>query len=114
MKNSVCLIRPENFMEEVASEKKPVLLLCMPYDEEFHAQVKIIEDIAHRYQKALKVGLLEEAFLETFKKNLGIHGTPTFLIMVQGKEQNRMLGLADQDSLQDFIFSSHKQAINNI
>ena len=31
----VCLIRSENFEQEVIAEKRPVLLLCMPRDEEF-------------------------------------------------------------------------------
>ena len=108
MQASVCLIRPENYEQEVTLENRPVLLLCMPYNKDFNVQVKIIEDIAQRHSKELKVGLVEEAFIEAFKKNLGIQGTPTFLILVEGKEKNRMLGLADKDSIQDFIFSSYR------
>jgi len=106
MMNSVCRIRPDNFLQEVASERRPVLLLCMPHGEAFPSQAKIIEDIATRYANNIKVGLLEEAYIETFKANLHIHGTPTYLLMVQGKEKNRIIGLTDMETLTTFIFSS--------
>lgn len=106
MTTLVCLIRPENFAQEVIAAKKPVLLLCMPRDDEFPQQVKVIEDIARKYSHELKVGLLEEEFIEAFKKNYSIIGTPTFLILVEGKERSRMLGLADQETLTDLILHS--------
>ena len=105
MMNSVCRVRPDNFLQEVASETRPVLLLCMPPGEAFHSQIQIIEDIATRYSHIIKVGLLEEAYIETFKTNFSIHGTPTYLIMIQGKEKNRMIGLTDLETLTDFILS---------
>jgi thioredoxin-like negative regulator of GroEL len=106
MKTLISLIRPENFEREVIGEKKPILLLCMPRDEEFPNQLKVIEDIARQYSEELKVGLLQEEFIEAFKKNYEILGTPTFLILVEGKERGRMLGLADQEMLTDLISRS--------
>ncbi|MBM4330846.1 MAG: hypothetical protein FJ117_06400 [Deltaproteobacteria bacterium] len=106
MTTLVSLIRPENFAQEVIAERKPVLLLCMPRDDEFPQQVKVIEDIARKYSQELKVGLLEEEFIEAFKKNYSIIGTPTFLILVEGKERSRMLGLADQETLTDLILQT--------
>jgi thioredoxin-like negative regulator of GroEL len=103
MKTFVRVIRPQNFEQEVVSEKRPVLLLCMPRDEEFFKQMKVLEAVAESYQHEMKVGLLEDDFIEGFRQDLGIKGTPTFLILVQGKERGRMLGLADQASLTDFI-----------
>jgi thioredoxin-like negative regulator of GroEL len=108
MKTLVSLIRSENFEQEVIAEKRPVLVLCMPRDEEFPKQVEVIEDIATRYSKELKVGLLEEEFIEPFKKKYSIGGTPTFLILVEGRERSRMLGLADQETLTDLISHSQK------
>ena len=103
MKILVSLIRPENFEREVIAEKKPVLLLCMSRDEEFPKQLKVIEAIATEYSDGLKVGLLEEEFIEAFKKHYSIVGTPTFLILVEGEERSRMLGLADQEMLTGLI-----------
>ena len=107
MKRSVHLIKPDNFEAEVISEQRPVLLLCMPRDEEFFRQVKVMEDIAARYGGELKVGYLEETFIQSFKKNFNVQGTPTFLILVQGKERGRMLGLADPETLMDFVSQSN-------
>jgi len=108
MKTSVSLIRSENFDREVFAEKKPVLLLCMPRDEEFPQQLKIMEDIATKYGQELKVGVLEEEFIEVFKKNYRVVGTPTFLLLVEGKEKARMLGLADQAMLTGLISQSYR------
>jgi len=103
METLVRIIRPENFEREVVAEKKPVLVLCMPRDTEFPKQLEVIEDIARQYSEELKVGLLQEEFIEAFKKNYEILGTPTFLILVEGKERKRLLGLADQETLTNLI-----------
>ena len=103
METLVSLIRPENFEQEVVAENKPVLLLCMPWDEEFPKQLELIEEIARRHSQDLKVGLLQEEFIEAFKKNYGVLGTPTFLILVEGKEKRRLLGLADHETITAFI-----------
>ena len=103
METLISLIRPENFEREVVTEKKPVLLLCMPRGEEFPNQLKVIENIARKYSEELKVGLLQEEFIEAFKKNYEILGTPTFLILAEGKERRRWLGLADQETITDLI-----------
>jgi len=108
METLISLIRPENFEQEVVEEKKPVLLLCMHRDEEFPNQMKVIEAIASKYSDELKVGLLEEEFIEAFKKNYGVVGTPTFLVLVEGKERGRMLGLADQETLTDLVSQSYR------
>ncbi len=99
----VSLIRPDNFEQEVMVEKKPVLLLCMPPGEEFPKQVRLLEDIVQEYGKEMKVAVLEENFIAAFKKNYGFVGTPTFLILVEGRERGRMLGLADHEALTNLI-----------
>jgi len=109
MKTFVRVIHPQNFEQEVVLEKRPVLLLCMPRDEEFFKQMKVLEAVAETHDHELKVGLLEDEFIERFREDLGIRGTPTFLILVQGKEKARMLGLADQASLTDFISEFSQQ-----
>jgi hypothetical protein len=78
----------------------------MPRDEEFPQQLKVMEDIATKYGRELKVGVLEEEFIEAFKKNYSVGGTPTFLLLVEGKERGRMLGLADQEMLTRLISQS--------
>ena len=60
-------IRPENFWDEVISEPKIVLLLCMPHDDAFPRQQRVLEEIAGIYRERIKVVLPEEAFIEVFK-----------------------------------------------
>lgn len=109
MNTSLCRIRPDNYLQEVALADKPVLVLCMPFNEAFPSQLKVVEAVADQMKAVIKVGLLDEAFIDTFKKNLQISGTPTFLLMVKGKEQGRMIGLADLQMLSDFIAGSREQ-----
>jgi thioredoxin-like negative regulator of GroEL len=99
----VCSIRPENFKEEVLLERKPVLLVCMTDDDSFSKQWKVLENVAARYEKELKVGLLAPDSIEIFKKRLQIIGTPTFLLMREGQEINRILGVSDEKTLTSLI-----------
>lgn len=103
MKPLVHLIRPENFEEQVILEKVPYLLLCMPQNEAFFKQLGIMEGIAEEFQKDLKVGVLAEESIELFKKRLRIIGSPTFLLLAEGREVNRILGVADKKTLTDLI-----------
>ena len=108
MRGLIPWVRPDNFADEVLSLTKPVLLLCMPRGDDFPSQMSLLEDIAARHGLGLKVGLLAEEFIETFKKKLDISGTPTFLIFSEGKEKNRMLGLADAQTLESFVLGTIK------
>jgi hypothetical protein len=108
MKTLICQIQPDNFDREVLAETKPLLILCMPQDDQFPEQLKIIEEIASRHNPELKVGLVQEEFIEVFKKNYEVIGTPTFLLLVEGKEKGRILGLADQEMLTGLISNFKK------
>jgi thioredoxin-like negative regulator of GroEL len=103
MRPWICSIRPENFTEKVILEKKPVLLVCMERDDSFFKQLTVLQNVAERYEKELKVGLLSQDSMETFKRKLKIVGTPTFLLMLEGKEISRFLGVIDQKTLTDLI-----------
>ena len=96
-------IRPENFREEVATERRLILLLCMPHNDAFYEQIQTVEELARLYADELKVMLTEESSLEAFKKDLAVVGTPTILFLKQGREIFRILGLADLDLLRRFV-----------
>lgn len=103
MNATICLIKPENLTQEVIAEKRPLLLLCMPRDDQFSHQLKVLEDIAGEHTQTIKAGVLQEELIEMFKKNYEFTGTPTFLILVEGKEKSRLLGLADRETLMELI-----------
>ncbi len=113
--NSVSLIhtvRPETFWDEVISESKIVLLLCMPHDEGFPRQQRVLEEIAQLYKEKIKVVLPEEAFLDAFKKNLNVVGTPTFLILKRGKEIARVWGESDRETLIQILVDTVRKVLN--
>lgn len=96
-------IRPENFRQETAAEEKTVLVLCLYRDNEFDRQMQTVEKIADLFRDELKVVLLDENSIEAFKKDMGIAGTPTFLIFQKGRERTRLLGMSDFDVLKKFV-----------
>jgi hypothetical protein len=46
---------------------------------------------------------LEKESIEAIKRSYGVLGTPTFLLLVEGKERGRTLGLANQEMLINLI-----------
>ena len=92
-------------------EPRLVLLLCMPKDDVFSQQRKIIEEIAGLYREKLKVVLPEEDFLATFKGDFKITGTPTFLILRRGIEIARVLGVTEREPLIEAIVESARKTL---
>lgn len=103
MKSQICHISKTNFEQEVVDEERPVLLMCMPVDYDFGDQVEMLERISQLFGGNIKVGLLEEPFIDKFKHRYDVKGTPTFLILRNGLEQDRSLGLADEQMLLEFV-----------
>lgn len=96
-------IRLDNFEQVVMQEKAPVLLACILRDLEFKKQAEILDGLSKRYGDFLKVCLPDEDSIRVFSKKCGIEGTPTFVILNNGKEVGRMLGLADNKTLPAFV-----------
>lgn len=103
MESRVRLILPENFSREVLLETRPVLLVCMMLDDNYVRQMTVLENAAQKYEKELKVGLLAPDSTELFKRRLQIAGTPTLLLMKNGTEISRILGVTDERTLNNLI-----------
>ena len=101
--SSIISIGLDDFHKEVLEENRPVLVLCMNRDFEFHEQIEVIEGVCRSYGKRLKTCLMEEEFIRGFKEKFGIKGTPTFMIFIGGIEKGRMLGQAERKALEDFV-----------
>jgi thioredoxin-like negative regulator of GroEL len=93
----------DNFQKEVLEESSPVLVLCMRRDSEFQEQIEVILSTCNSYGENLKICIIEEECIETLKENFGVEGTPTFLIFTGGLEKGRMLGQAEQKTLEDLL-----------
>ena len=96
------LISTDNFESGLLDEKRPVLLACIRRDHEFKEQTEVLERVSKSYGEDLKVCLLDGDFTGACRR-LGIEGTPTFLILYEGKEKARMLGKADMETLNSFV-----------
>ncbi len=92
----------DNFSSEVLREQMPVLLARIRRDYGYKAQARILEGISKAYVKRLKVCILEENSIGTFKK-YGIDGSPAFVIFHRGDEKGRILGKADKNTLNHFV-----------
>ncbi len=92
----------DNFDFEITAEKRPVLLACIRRDDEYRELIEVLESISRRYGDELKICLLNEDFIEVYRK-LGIVGTPTFNIFYEGREKGRMLGKVDREKLSSFV-----------
>jgi len=97
------LIEPDNFESEVTNEKRPVLLSFIHRDLEFETHITAMEGISKRYADTLKVCVLDAEFIGPLGEKLGVDGTPTFLVLAEGKEKSRMLGQADNETLEAFL-----------
>lgn len=102
-KPEIHTICEDNFATAIMSEKKPVLLLCMPRDDQFAKQMDIVTQTVAKYEAPIKIALLDESFIGSFKKKYRVPGTPTYLILKEGKEISRSLGLTDEQMLRTLI-----------
>ena len=93
----------DDFRCEVIEESRPVLVACIHSDSEFKEQVEALEGVSKTYGEALKVCLVNNAYVGALREKLGILGTPAFLILCGGKERDRMLGQADRKMLTAFV-----------
>jgi hypothetical protein len=53
--------------------------------------------------KRIRKSSLQSQINKELKKNYSVIGTPTFLLLVEGKERDRMLGIADREMLTNLI-----------
>jgi hypothetical protein len=95
----------DNFDFEITAEKRPVLLACIRRDNEYRELIEVLESISRRYGDELKICLLDDVFIEVYRK-LGIVGTPTFIIFYEGREKGKMLGKVDREKLNSFVFKN--------
>lgn len=96
------IVGKKNIKVEVLKAKRPVLLAYIRQDYGYIEQKKAVEAISKRYADALKICLLDESSIGTFKR-CGIDGSPAFVIFHKGEEKGRKLGKADKVTLGEFI-----------
>ncbi len=92
----------KNFAFELLQHHQAVLLLCMPRNSDFFFQVQALIDGCNAWDGSLTPGVLDEEFVEPFKRRYNVGGTPTFFIFKEGKELDRRLGQHSVETLTRF------------
>jgi len=99
-------IRLDNITHELLRETCPVLLACVYPGESWKDLIHTLDELSERYDRSLKVCVLHQNSIKAFCETYGIDGTPTFLIMKEGREQDRLLGEVDRSALESFVMSN--------
>lgn len=106
----VTLIQSCDFDREIRSAENPVLILCIRRDYEFSSQMGILKGVLSSMSVnsglGLKAYLVDEGIDSSLKERLGLQGSPTFLLFSGGREQGRLMGLADESGLKGFLAAS--------
>ena len=89
--------------KELNTSTTPVLLACLHPDTDIRSQVELLEQVRKRFGKRIKVCLLCEAFTGAFGQTYGIEGTPTYLLLKQNTEIDRILGQVDLNTLTAYL-----------
>jgi hypothetical protein len=106
-------INPQNFQENVIEAAEPLVVLCMPRDDDFPDQLRSLELAVGGCKAHLSAAFVDESFLETFKGMFHITGTPTYLFFYKAMEINRMLGIANRQTIESFFKESFGKIIRN-
>ena len=97
----------------IISARLPVLAAYLVQGYEYVEQLKVLQGIADKYRNVIKTYIIEEDSVVTARK-LSIEGSPTFIFFYKGKEIGRMLGEADDNTLNDFIIETCPDLEKNI
>jgi hypothetical protein len=83
--------------------QKPVLVGCLHKNFEYKEQVEALQTIEQTFGEQLEICLLDVSLIKAFMQKFKIFGTPTFLILLAGKEKGRLLGQIRSEDLREFV-----------
>ena len=101
-------IGADNFVSEIITESRPVLMAYIVPDYACTGQLEVLEISSKRYfDDSIKICLTNENFVESRAiMDLGIDGSPTFILFYRGKEKARIIGKADTETLVSFVIKN--------
>lgn len=86
--------------------RKPVLVGCLHRHCDYQKQIEALQKMSESFGEQLDIFLLTIPTLKVFMEKYRVLGTPTFLILVAGKEQGRLLGQSKSEDLRDFVLQT--------
>jgi hypothetical protein len=108
--NGIKLLSSINTMGDYEADgpaaHKPILVGCLHKNFEYKEQVEALQHILQNFGEQLEIFILDVSLLNAFMEKFKVFGTPTFLILLAGKEKGRLLGQTTSDDLKDFVLKT--------
>lgn len=96
-----------NNPQELLMTRGTALVACLGHTNEYIKQLKALIEISSWFAGALTILIISNGPLKNLKLRGGneitVLGTPTFLLLHDGKEQARFLGETDTEKLAEFL-----------
>jgi len=113
MSEFVSEVNESDFDQVVLKSKRPVLVdfwaeWCGPC----RTLAPIVETIAEQYGDAARVYKLNVDDSPAVAQRYGIHAIPTLILLQDGAEKDRILGLASQEEISSMIDRYIRAALN--
>lgn len=96
----------EAFQSALTEGEVPMLVACLAEGPEFSKTMGVLQSATKDLDRPIKVGVIGEDIRKVFMRRFGIPGTPTFVVFQQGREVGRLLGMADRETIRDFLHKS--------
>ncbi len=96
-------IGPPDFQAAVLRENRPVVLAYIRFDDSFASVMETLGHIRLTFGESLALRLLDAEEHGAFGQQLGLSGTPTFVLYQNGEECLRLLGRVDRQVLEDAL-----------
>ena len=89
--------------EKLSQKAGAVLVAYLNYNGTYKKQLKILIEVSEMFSDSLKIYVTRETSLKAGGNAPAIAGTPTFMLLMDGEEESRLLGEADKGRLIKFI-----------
>jgi len=100
---SVVQITDENYDEVVRSQKVVLLLFWAPWSAPDRAIAPVIDAISIDYAGRVKTGKINVDENPRLSRKFNIKGIPTVVVLKDGSEQERIVGLAPKKKISDLL-----------
>jgi len=90
----------------VIENRLPVVLACIRLDENYQQNITKLENISRYFSEQITVAYALEDMFTYFRDRYDIKGTPTYLILYEGRLIDAILGNSTQDQLIERILIS--------
>ena len=100
---SVVQITDENYDEVVRSQHVVLLLFWAPWSAPDRALLPIIDAVAKDYEGKVKTGKINVDENPKLAKKFNIKGIPTLVVLKDGNEQERVVGLVPKKKISDLL-----------